>query len=415
MSRRELAEAVARWLWDNTGTRYDLDVHLVAKWERGEVRWPTAHYRAALRAVLGVATDRDLGFRQPRRCVATLDDVDRKNFLQLALGAGASVAVGRSLTELVAASEPTPIPSAVALTDIEEIRTAAGVFRNWDHTYGGGLVREAVAAQLRYSAELLNARCPEKLRGELYSAVGFLGHASAFMAFDAYAHNDARRMFRFARACAEHAGDWHLRAGVLASMARQSFWCGDFDASLTFVEFAQVRSDRLTATERAVLAALRARALAKVGRVEDAVRAVGDADEEFAHSNPADDPPYVHYFDAAEQAGETGHALADLAVRGRFASEASGRLRAAVSGHRAVDARSRAFCQIRLASMIMVVSDPDEAAVIGTDALSVASTIRSRRLNNHLRDLRQASERHTGTAQVAELCGRIDAIVRGSP
>jgi hypothetical protein len=45
---------------------------------------------------------------------------------------------------------------------------------------------------------------------------------------------------------------------------------------------------------------------------EDAVHAVGDADEEFAHSSSSDDPPYVRYFDAAEHAGETGHAYFPL-------------------------------------------------------------------------------------------------------
>ncbi|QFZ18674.1 hypothetical protein [Saccharothrix syringae] len=63
MSRRELAEAVNAWLWRTTGKRYSLDAHTIARYERGSVRWPGAHYRAALRHVLGVATDAELGFR----------------------------------------------------------------------------------------------------------------------------------------------------------------------------------------------------------------------------------------------------------------------------------------------------------------------------------------------------------------
>ncbi|WP_199754153.1 hypothetical protein [Amycolatopsis sp. WAC 01375] len=94
-------------------------------------------------------------------------------------------------------------------------------------TYRTRLVREAVAAQLRYSAGLLNARCSDRLHVDLHSAVGFLGHTAAFMAFDAYAHDDARRMFEFALGCAEEANDWHLRAKVLSSMARQEIWCGN--------------------------------------------------------------------------------------------------------------------------------------------------------------------------------------------
>jgi hypothetical protein len=63
MSRRELAEAVNRWLWITTAERYELDAHGVGRWERGAVRWPGAHYRAALRSVLNAETDADLGFR----------------------------------------------------------------------------------------------------------------------------------------------------------------------------------------------------------------------------------------------------------------------------------------------------------------------------------------------------------------
>jgi hypothetical protein len=42
------------------------------------------------------------------------------------------------------------------------------------------------------------------------------------------------------------------------------------------------------------------------------------------------------------------------------------------------------------------VGDPDEADVIGTGALSVANTVRSRTLNNHIRDLRQVSAAQAG-------------------
>ncbi|MGH4026170.1 MAG: hypothetical protein ACRDRV_16470 [Pseudonocardiaceae bacterium] len=138
-------------------------------------------------------------------------------------------------------------------TEIEQVRTAAQVFAGWDHIYGGGLAREAVLAQLRWSAGLLEETCPAKLRRELLSAVGYLAHTCGFMAFDAYAHDDARRAFRFALACAEKAGDWHLRAKILSSMSRQAIWVGHPDEGVTLAEHALVRADRLTATERAML------------------------------------------------------------------------------------------------------------------------------------------------------------------
>lgn len=67
LTRAELADAVNAYLWNATSVRYELDDHLIGKWERGAVRWPIGPYRAALRAVLGVDTDDELGFRPPAR------------------------------------------------------------------------------------------------------------------------------------------------------------------------------------------------------------------------------------------------------------------------------------------------------------------------------------------------------------
>ena len=236
---------------------------------------------------------------------------------------------------LITATQPTPVPSVVGLSHVAEVRAAATVFADWDNRHGSGFVREAVGAQLGYCAKLLTVRCSETVRPELFSAVGYLGNITAFTAFDSYAHDDARRLFSFALSCAEEAADWSLRARILSNMARQALWCDDPDAALTLIELALVRADRLTATERARLqtARARARALAKLGRAQDAVTAVGVADEEFSHARPADIPPWMATYDDAVHSGEAGHALWEIGVHGQFVIEARHRLAAAVAGH----------------------------------------------------------------------------------
>lgn len=62
LSRQELAEAVNAYLFTATGRVVSLDGSYVGGLERGEYRWPGADYRRAFRAVLGAATDVDLGF-----------------------------------------------------------------------------------------------------------------------------------------------------------------------------------------------------------------------------------------------------------------------------------------------------------------------------------------------------------------
>lgn len=172
-----------------------------------------------------------------------------------------------------------------------------------------------------------------------------------------------------------------------------------------------VRADWLTATERAILHTERAWALAKLGRVQDTVSAVGLADEEFSHMRPANDPAYVRYYNAEWHASCTGSALCDIAVDGYFIAEARQRLSDAVTGLGEEFARGRAMSRIRLASLVMVTGDPGEAAAIGNQALDAVSDIRSRRAADKMRDLRRFAEPHARLTAVAELTHRIGSLV----
>lgn len=412
LSRQELAELVNQWVFVHAGQTIALDANYVGKLEQGVIRWPQdAARRAAFRAVLGANTDADLGFRRPRRSKSALPDIERAQLLSSALRDTQTAGQSAFAAELILTTQPTPVPAVIGMTEALEVRNAASAFEGWDALYGGGLVREAVTAQLRYCAQLLGARCSDRVRTELFSGVGYLAHVTGFMAFDAYAHEDAQRMFRFALSCAEEAADWHLRAKVLSSLARQAIWCGDPDAGLTFTELAMVRSDRLTATERAMLHTGRARALAKLGDVQATVSAVGAADEEFSHTRPTNDPPWMLYYDAAQHAGDTGHALWDIGVDGHFVTEARHRLSAAVIGHGDEFARARAISQTKLASLVMATGDPVEAATAGQQALNWAGTIRSRRAADDLRDLRRFGEPHGRLTEVEELRQRIGTAV----
>ncbi|MFI7694267.1 hypothetical protein ACIBQ6_34750 [Nonomuraea sp. NPDC049655] len=424
-SRQELADLVNAWLFENHHRHGGLTQEYVGKLERGEVRWPNAHYREAFRAILGAERDRDLGFNRSRRAnsVVTVTDVDRKGFIRTALGAAAAI----PLAELALPAQAIAAPSVIQPSDIAELRNVAHVFTTWDHTYGGGLVREAVVGQLRFAVGLLKqSRCPSKLHAPLYAAVGWLAHAAAFMAFDAYAHEDARRMFALALTCAEQANDWHLRAKVLSSMARQSIWCGDADNGLTLVEFAMVRADRLTPAERAMLRGAQARAFAKLGRTQEALKAVADADTEYDHIRPGEEQPWMRYYDAAQHSGDTGHALFDLvildrtptgkpagdAIDNRYLGEASTRLANAVAGHTPAYVRSRAISGIKLASLTMATGDPEEAASIGGRAVTDAGTVRSRRAQDDMKELAKFSLPHKNRTPVALLRHRIREAVQ---
>lgn len=177
-SRQELADLVNTWMFDKHRRSGCLTRHYVGKLERGEVLWPNADYREALRAVLGVEWDRDLGFQRPRRA-GSAATVNRKGFIRTAAG----VVTAIPLAELALHVQAAGVPPEANAADIVELRNVARTFQSWDHHYGGGLVRDAVVAQLRYSVTLLEkSRCPRRLHDDLYAAVGLLAHAAAFYA-----------------------------------------------------------------------------------------------------------------------------------------------------------------------------------------------------------------------------------------
>lgn len=399
LSRRELAEAANAWLWQTTNKRYELDAHTIARYERGAVRWPGRHYRAALRHVLGVATDADLGFRPTpsAKVVRSKSELTTPDFNSgIDFGASPSDFLARLVVE-------TPTPIRIGRTDVEQVRATTRALATSENLFGGGLSCEAAAGQLRWAARLLEARADSGTRREMFEAVGNLAGVVAFSAFDIGDQKSAARCFRFALWCSEEGGSWALRAATLADMARQAVYVGDLDEALSLIEFAQVRADRLSATGRAMVSTVRARLLAMLGRHAEAVAEVDRADSHFVDHNPADDPPWLIYYDDAEHQGGTARALIPLAVATGEPGQAGERLAAAIRLHSDSYPRSRAFSRTRLATLTMTTSDPRDAVALGQRALAEAVTLHSRRMTDELRALDRACRRHSALAEVTEL------------
>jgi hypothetical protein len=402
-SRAEVAEAVNAWLWETTGKRYALDAHYLAKLERGVARWPSAAYRSGLRYVLGVDTAVELGFSRPRRLQtdASSSALNPKNTVSAALNAMDLVVDPVEFVNRITIETPAPVK--VGRTEIQQVRAATRALAASENLYGGGLLAEAGTVQLRWAARLLAAQVNQQSRAALFESVGNLSGVVAFSAFDMNDHGAATRCFEFALWCAEQAGSWELRAATRADMARQAVYVDDLDSALTLIEHAQVRVDRLSFTGRTVVSVVRARLLALLGRHMEARAEVDRADGHFADRDPATDPPWLTYYDEAEHAGSTARALIPLAVLRSGPGEAAERLFRAISMHTDAFPRSRAFSRARLATLTMTAGDPREAVMLGQQALQDAADLHSRRVNDELRTISAAAERHAAIPEVADL------------
>ncbi|MFE0356572.1 helix-turn-helix domain-containing protein [Streptomyces nigra] len=336
------------------------------------------------------------------------EPVYRRRFLQGGLAALAPI-------DLMQAFAPPglTLPDSIGTRTIGEVQEVATVISGLDNKLGGGgLVSDVASPAMQWAAGLLQVQCPEHLRAELFAAVSRLGIVVGASAFDAYRHTYATQTFTFAADCAEEAGDWHLRAKTYSLLARQAIWKGEADDGLTYAEKGLVRSDRITATERAMLHTARARAFGKMGNVRDCMAAVGQADEAFEQAHPEEDPAWMAYYDEAQHNGDTAHALFDLVVgEGQDPGRAARRFATAVQGHSDAYKRSRAISRTKLAALVMATGDPRQAAAIGHEALDEVGRLTSRRAADDLRQLGAFAAKHPTVPEAAGLRERIAATV----
>lgn len=414
MSRAELAESVTRFLWESTGRSYPLDAHTIARYERGDVRWPGAQYRSGLRYVLNVSSDAELGFHPTRR-----GDTHRPQHTEAvaatAAGAAAPQELGSTPADFLASTTvDTPVPTRIGWNDVEHVRATTRAVAMSENRFGGGLSCEAALAQLRWVGKLLDTRSKPDVYSATAEAVGNLAGVVAFSAFDIANYTAAERCFTFALWCADQGDSWQLRASTLADMARKAAYLGRLDEALSLIEFAQVRADRLTETARAMLSALRAWLLALTGRYSEAHDEVERGDAHFIQRDPNVDPPWLCYYGAAEHQGSTGKALIPIAQMRNDPCIAAPRLETAIQLQSDHYPRSRAFSRIRLASLIMNTGNPREAVAIGYQAIEETAPMRSHRLFAELGALGNATHRYSGINEAGRLRRDIEAITHAA-
>jgi transcriptional regulator with XRE-family HTH domain len=318
------------------------------------------------------------------------------------------------IDQLADLSIDTPVPKSLDWVDVDHVRFVTRSFAIAENTFGGGFSGQAAAAQLRHSSLLLQSRASNEVQLKMFEAVGNLGGVVGFSAFDVGDYSSARRCFDFELWCAENAKSWTLRASALSDMARLATYLGETDEALSLIELAQVRSDRLTASLRAMLSAMRARLLALHGRHSEALAEIDRSDEQFSYISPDDEPPWMSYYDEAEHQGSTGRALIPIAMKAGSPELVATRMRRAINLHDDDHPRSRAFSRTRLASLTMKIGSPREAAEIGWQSLEDASTVRSSRLRIELERFAAISAPHRKIPEVNDLIREISVPSQAS-
>ncbi|MBB5070990.1 hypothetical protein BJ969_004078 [Saccharopolyspora gloriosae] len=424
MARSELADEVNRYLFSTTHKRYELDRHQIARYERGEVRWPGAAYRAGLRAVLGAKTDDELGFTPRKRAVgrtvlngvgevpsgwhpaevlATAEEMTGEDVAlsrRQALGA-ASATAGAAITEplqrwLAPAHGRFPGASAISGTELVGWQQIARQFHDWNKTPTGGLARKAVLAQLNELSDRLKDVSEAPTTRPAYLVGADLAEIAASMSWDAGLHRAAQRYYSLSVKFAKVAGDDTFAALTLASFARQCFDVRQPDDGLELVQLAQYGARKSAGPRlRSLLATREAWSYAQTGEVQPFRRAAGLAEDHFAEEPNGTDEP-IGGLDQAELFGVLGARWRDLAVsseqakQARHAQDYIGR---ALALRDPASVRNRAFDLIGLARTHLVTAEPDYACELIETALPIAADWASGRVGAKLRDFYQESQR----------------------
>jgi hypothetical protein len=312
---------------------------------------------------------------------------------------------------------PTTPPSRVGATEIAQVCDTAMAVKRGDLRWGGGFGFDAALIETRRARDLLEARCPARLRSELLVAVGWLACNTGFMAFDLERYRDAFRLWNVASRCAEEADNPSLQARVLGSMARQSTWLRRPDDAIRLIDRALEGGEgRLVPTEHAMLWALKARACAEAGDAKATEAAIGTADQWFASRDldECEDRPWAAHYSHAHHWGDTGMAWDRLAVTGHSAHavvQAGGRHQASAGGHGEDSARSHALALLALAELDTTVGDLDQGVDAGRRALAAAQRVNSGRVRDNLISLHRAMEPHAARNDVTELRERIADVL----
>jgi hypothetical protein len=138
------------------------------------------------------------------------------------------------------------------------------------------------------------------------------------------------------------------------------------------------------------------------------------AEDTFADSRPADDPPWIGFFTEAELHAENAHSYRDLAyVAGRsptYASLAHPEMVQAVEGFAGDPVHQRAYALnlVGMSTVHLLMREPEQAAQFTDQAITVAKRVRSERVNTRIRKTTHTALRDFGDVpEVVRLADRL--------
>jgi hypothetical protein len=402
------------------------DVRSVTAWESGAVRWPHPHYRAALRAIMGVDDDAALGFHlrsagtPPRVLMQVLDPdtedpMKRQTFMTGLASVALGAANGQPLQPWLAMERSHSVrPTLIGSTDVEAIHRTAEEFSSRGDVRGGAPLVDAMLGHLNWAATLLDQGhfATTDVRAQMCSAVAHLANTAGYNAYDAGLNAQARRALTMAVHAATEANDQPLRAYALANMARQAITLGHPRQALDLLALATHGArDTAPPALRAKLHAITARAHGTAGNPCGTLGDIAQGEDIYAPPEP-DDPTWLQVCQPAEVEASYGVALFEAALHQDAdvsRTQALKYLTAAAAWGEPRYPRAAATCRVRIATLHFQAGDLEPAVAEARTFTTLAHGINSARLHEDRAMLARHAHPHLGAPAVADLLHTLQA------
>lgn len=219
----------------------------------------------------------------------------------------------------------------------------------------------------------------EVVGARLFAAAAELARLTGWLYYEDGDPDAARHYLVTALGAAQQSGDRALGAYTIARLADVETAFGDPRHAVVLFQAAQAGvGPHLTSRQNADLHAGLARAFGRAGDVDATRRSAGAATDLVSDTGP-DDPPYLHWIDAAEVAGSNGRALMDVGAT----RQARAQLEAAIGRLGASVPRDRAKYHLHLASSMLDDGDVDQACATARHGKDVLQRLGGARLLHH--------------------------------
>jgi hypothetical protein len=283
-----------------------------------------------------------------------------------------------------AENETATAPTRPSRTDVRKVLVTTEAFSNLDFQFGGGHARSALIQYMSAEvAPLLPFVSSASEVGRQYlSAVSSMMALAGWMCYDTGSHGLSQQYLARALQCAKAAGDATLGGRVLADMSHQANYLGHSSRAANLARAACDTQGSIAPTARALFFAMKARALASLGRERECTQALMQAEAAFAGRDARDEPDWLGYFDEAELAAEFAHcffALGHPTLALRSVEECS-------ACCASLYVRSMTFVRSIQAASLVEQGHLEEGLHIARSVITTASDLRSVRPRRYVDD-----------------------------